>query len=163
MDSRPAACSPTGLSVAGRLTQLVRQEKCTLIFLFCREFLIYYYLFFLILFHPTPLSVDYTCFLMGNILLFGRSYQHYLFPPLFNFIVPVLLLGWYVQARPSYSDMAALIELGDKPFYLNVLILILECLFLESCFSGGFHQQLCFWICPRPGGYVACAVMEGGV
>lgn len=47
-------------------------------------------------------------------------------------------------ARPSYSDMAALIELGEKPFYLNVLILILECLFLESCFSGGFSQQLCF-------------------
>lgn len=29
-------------------------------------------------------------------------------------------------ARPSYSDMAALIELGEKQtFYLNVLILIL--------------------------------------
>lgn len=59
---------------------------------------------------------------MGNILLFGRSYQHYLFSPLFNLILPDLLLGWYMQARPSYSDMAALIELGEKPFYLNDLI-----------------------------------------
>lgn len=139
MDSRPAACSPVGPSVSGHLTQLVRQQKCTLIFLFCREFLIYYCLFFLILFSPIPsffLSVDNICFLMGNILLLGRSYQHYLFPPLFNLILPHLLLGWYMQARPSYSDMAALIELGENPF-----------LFKWFCFDFGvpFFRKLLFW------------------
>lgn len=54
---------------------------------------------------------------MGNILLFGRSYQHYLSPHPEDFVLPVLLLGWYKQlARPSYSDMAALIELGENLF-----------------------------------------------
>lgn len=42
--------------VAGRLTLLVQLGKCTLIFLFCREYLIYYHLLFLILlFPPSPL------------------------------------------------------------------------------------------------------------
>lgn len=44
VDSRLAACSPTGHCWSGKM-------KCTLLFLFCREFLIYYYLFFLILPH----------------------------------------------------------------------------------------------------------------
>lgn len=56
---RLAACSPTVPSVAESFTQLAQLRKCTLIFLFCREFLIYYHLFFLILFSPSllfPLS-----------------------------------------------------------------------------------------------------------
>lgn len=52
-------------------------------------------------------------------------------------------------ARPSYSDMAALIELGETLLF-KCFNFDLECLFLESCFCGGFRQQLCFWIAHGP-------------
>lgn len=121
MDSKgQQACSPTGPSAAGHFTQLVQLEKCTQIFLFCREFLIYYHLFFLILLSPHPVFffpwVDYTCFLIGNIFSVWVVLPALFISPPFNFI-SLLLLGWYMQlARPPYSDMAALIELGENLF-----------------------------------------------
>lgn len=65
-----------------------------------------------------------------------------------------------MQARPSYSDMAALIELGDKPFYFNVLILILECLFLRKLLSRRLSSTTLFLDLPSAG-RLRCLCCDG--
>lgn len=137
---RLAACSPTGPSVAGSFTQLA-QLKCTLIFLFCREFLIYYHLFFLISFSPSLLSPLIWLYSFPNREHFSvwAVLPALFIPPFFLTLFHFLLLGWYTRlARPSYSDMAALIELGE-----------FKKIFLFKCFNFDFvvpfFGKLLFW------------------
>lgn len=123
-------------------------------------------MFFLILFPPALLLFFFKLIILvsqwGTFCCWG-GLTSTINPPLF-YLTPFVTRLVYAAGKALLFRHSCSHRAWRKiPFYLNVLILILECLFLESCFHRGLSSTtLFFWICPGPGGEVACALMEGG-